>query len=692
MRRRNDHFNLTYPITIVLFMLSVWPLISRAEPDLITSPAQLQSGGLLFRMQHGYVVATKLNTDINIEANGLVARVSVKQAFRNSGQQWVEGVYVFPLPENAAVDRMRLHIGERFIEGEIREKEQAKKEYDQAKKAGKKASLVNQQRANLFTTNIANIAPGETVIVEIEYQQVLHYDDGVFSLRYPMTMTPRYIPGAPTGDRKGSGWAADTTQVQDASLITPPFVVRSDSHKITLRVSINAGMPLDFVGSRYHPVAVNKNGVSYQLTFADTEVPMDHDLELTWRPAASSAPRALLFSENRGSKTHLLLMLMPPDAVNAPVIDVPRELILVIDTSGSMHGTSIEQARKAVLLALAGLQPSDRFNVIQFNSITHALFPDSVDASPYRLRQAEAYVRSLRADGGTEMRPALEKALRSDFDDNYLRQVIFVTDGSVGNEEALFRLIETELGAARLFTVGIGSAPNGWFMRKAAEAGRGTYTYISALHEVNEKMARLFRKLEQPQVTNVAIRWPSGAVVAAYPAIVPDLYSGEPVVIKARLDRKPGAGDEVVVSGDAVMGGWQASMALDTEIDSAGIAALWARARIAELENRRRRGEDAEQMRSAIVTTAIEHHLVSKYTSLIAVDKTPVRPPSAAAGKEQVPNLLPHGQSQQAILGFAATATSAPLRRVLGALFLMLAMFGWLGRIMSPTHAPVAPV
>jgi Ca-activated chloride channel homolog len=691
MRRRINHFNLTYPITIVLFLLSVWPLISRAEPDPITSPEQLQSGGLLFRMQHGYVVATKLNTDINIEVSGLVARVSVKQAFRNSGQQWVEGVYIFPLPENAAVDRMRLHIGERFIEGEIREKEQAKKEYDKAKKAGKKASLVNQQRANLFTTAIANIAPGETVIVEIEYQQVLHYDEGVFSLRFPMTTTPRYIPGVPTGDRKGSGWAADTTQVQDASLITPPFVVRSDSHKVRLQASINAGMALDFVGSRYHPVTVSKNGASYQLTFADANVPIDHDLELTWRPTALSAPRALLFSEDRDSQTHLLLMLMPPDDVNAPVIDVPRELILVIDTSGSMHGTSIEQARKAVLLALAGLQPSDRFNVIQFNSVTHALFPNSVDASPDRLHRAEAYVRSLQANGGTEMRAALEKALRSDFDDNFLRQVIFVTDGSVGNEEALFQLIDAELGAARLFTVGIGSAPNGWFMSKAAEAGRGTYTFISALHEVNEKMARLFRKLERPQVTNIDIQWPVGIVAEAYPATVPDLYSGEPVVVKARLERKPVAGDKVAISGDTVTGTWRVAMALDAEIDSAGIAALWARARIAELENRRRRGEDVEQIRSEIVATAIEHHLVSKYTSLIAVDKTPVRPSFEAMGKDQVPNLLPHGQSQQAILGFAATATSAPLSRMLGAFFLVLAMFVWLSRIMRHDHAQAAP-
>lgn len=690
MRRQFNIVNLTCPIGIFLFLLSIWPVIARANTDMITSPDQLQSGDLLFRMQRGYVVATKLNTHIDIDVSGLVARVRVKQTFRNDGQQWVEGIYVFPLPENAAIDRMRLHIGERFIEGEIREKEQAKKEYEAASKAGKKASLVKQQRANLFTSSIANIAPGETVTVEIEYQQSVRFDEGVFSLRFPLTMTPRYIPGVPTGDRKGSGWAADTAQVGDASLITPPVVSRSENHKVTLRASINAGMPLDFVASRYHRITVDKPDPSYRISFADGTVPMDHDLELIWRPVAASAPRALLFSEEHDNKTHLLLMLIPPDDASSTVIDVPRELILVIDTSGSMHGTSIEQARQAVLLALAGLRPSDRFNVIQFNSVTHALFANSVGASAIRIRQAEAYVRSLQADGGTEMRPALQKALRSDFDDNYLRQIIFITDGSVGNEEGLFNLIDTELGAARLFTVGIGSAPNGWFMSKAAQAGRGTYTFISALHEVNEKMARLFRKLEQPQVTDIDIQWPSGAVVDAYPAIVPDLYSGEPVVIKARLDHRPRKDDEVTISGDAALGAWQAVMPLATENDSAGIAALWARARIAELENRRRRGEDAAQMRAEIVSTAISHHLVSRYTSLIAVDKTPVRPAAEMLGKDAIPSLLPHGQNQQAILGIAATATSAPLSRLLGAVFLILAMFTWLGKIMRHDHAPQA--
>jgi Ca-activated chloride channel family protein len=688
--RQKDYFIPVLAIVLVAVTSSLWPQPSRANAEVLTSPDQFRSGGLLLRRHEGYAIATTLNTVLDIEANGLVARVSVRQTFRNDGQQWVEGVYVFPLPDNAAVDRIKLHIGERFIEGEIRQKEKARKEYERAKKAGKKASLVNQQRANLFTTAIANIAPGETVTVEIEYQQTIGFDEGIFSLRFPLTLTPRYVPGVPTGDRKGSGWAADTRQVSDASLITPPFVTSSAGHKVTMIAKINAGMALDFVASRYHPVNVDEKNGTYRVTLSGQDVPMDHDLELIWRPNASSVPRALVFSENHDKQTHLLLLLVPPSDTDVPVVSTPRELVFVIDTSGSMHGTSIDQARKALLLALDGLRPSDRFNVIQFNSVTHALFPDPADASLNRVQLARRYVRQLQANGGTEMRPALEKALRYKPDEQYLRQIIFITDGSVANEDALFRLIEKELGNARMFTVGIGSAPNGWFMSKAAEVGRGTYTFISAQHEVNEKMASLFRKLEQPQVTNIDVQWPHGMTVDAYPKKVPDLYNGEPVILRVRLEHEPQVGDNLIIGGDTVMGRWQAEVPLATRAGSAGIATLWARARIADLEDRQRRGEDRETVRMAIAETALSHHLVSRHTSLVAVDKTPVREASEALGKSQLSNLLPHGQNHQAIIGFAATATTAPLNRIIGASCLILAMFVWLGRVMGYGHGRLA--
>ena len=637
-------------------------------------PSQMQSGTLLMRMQAGYRIATRMNTDIELRVSGLVARVSVRQKYLNDGPEWVEGIYVFPLPDDAAVDRLRMHIGERFIEGEIREKEQARKAYEQAKIEGKKAGLVEQQRANLFTSAVANIGPGEEIIIEIEYLQNVRYDEGTFSLRFPLTLTPRFIPGAPLPSRKGSGWAPDTTRVSDASLITPPLVIESEDHKVTLSAHIDAGMSLEIIASRYHPIDVQESGDGYTVSLKNKTAPLDHDLELLWRPVPNDAPRAMVFSETLKDDPYILLMLLPPNESVSSAVVMPRELIFVIDTSGSMHGTSIDQAKRALTLALDGLKPTDRFNIIQFNSITHSIFPQSVSANAARVRIAKSYVRSLKANGGTNMRPALEKALRAASTETHLRQIIFITDGSVGNERELYKLIERDLAQARLFTVGIGSAPNGWFMRKAAEAGRGTYSYISALHEIDEKMERLIRKLERPQITDIEVQWPDALAPISYPKTIPDLYASEPIIVKARLANTPQVGDFVKISGNSTGGRWGRELSLSDTGNSAGVAALWARARIEKLLDDERRGTDPAETRAAVLATALEHSLVSKFTSLVAIDKTPVRPQSANLDKEQVPNLLPYGQSQQAIFGFPATATNAPLHRLTGIACLLAAL------------------
>ena len=329
----------------------------------LVEPDQAQSGSLLLKMQSGYRVATRINSDIELDISGLVVRATLRQTFRNDGDNWVEGVYVFPLSETAAVDRMRFTVGERVIEGEVQEKEKAKAEYEKAKREGKRTSLVNQQRANLFTTRLANIGPGETINIEIEYLDTAKYEDGTFSLRIPTTLTPRYIPGAPVEDRQGSGWAADTDRVPDASLITPPQVVNSGDHRLSLRASINAGMPLKFVASRYHPIDVAEADGSYRLQFSLAGTKMDHDIELLWRPVDDERPRALAFAEQNGEQQHVLIMLVPPTLPEAPSSVVARELTFVIDTSGSMHGVSIEQAKQALLLALDGLRPIDRFKI-----------------------------------------------------------------------------------------------------------------------------------------------------------------------------------------------------------------------------------------------------------------------------------------------------------------------------------------
>ena len=656
-------------LTLVALVIGwCWTAVASAETTL---PQDVESGTLLLKMQAGLVTATRTNTAVTMDISGLVARVSVRQEFHNQGDEWTEGIYVFPLPDRAAVDRMRLHIGERFIEGEIREKEQARKDYEQARSEGRKASLVEQERPNLFTTSVANIAPGERVVVEIEYLEDLRYDGGTFAIRFPMTLTPRYIPGSAVADREGSGWSPDTTRVSDASRITPPHVTASEEHRISFEARIDAGMPLEIVASRYHPVDVSEDNGRYTVTLADDAVPMDHDFELVWRPVPSAAPRAMLFSETIAGQRHYLLMVVPPDTANDVPVSMPRELIFVVDTSGSMHGASIAQAKQALVRALDGLAAGDRFNIIEFNSSTRALYHQGVPADAANIAHARRFVERLEANGGTEMLPALGLALDAAGSEAWLRQVVFITDGSVGNEEELYSMIESRLGNARLFTVGIGSAPNSWFMRKAAELGRGSFVVISALHEVGEQMDRLFGKLANPQVTDINVGWPGGAVTESYPDIVPDLYVGEPVTVRARASTAFQPGSTVRVSGNSIAGAWTRELTLDSDAEHPGIGALWARAKIAALHDEERRGGDAEGLRMAVVDIAIGHHLVSKYTSLIAVDKTPVRPAGTALAREQVPNLLPYGQSMNAIFGFPATATDAAVLQRRGLLTLL---------------------
>ena len=656
-------------LTALFLALQAWPAEAQES-----SPDIPRAGSLLWRMSEGFVTATTIDTAVTMKISGLVARVSVRQEFRNEGTEWTEGVYVFPLPDKAAVDRMRLHVGDRFIEGEIREKEQAKKEYEQAKREGRKSSLVQHQRANLFTTQVANVAPGELVVVEIEYLEDLRYEDGRFSIRFPMTLTPRYIPGTPLPGRQGSGWSVDTDRVTDASLVTPPQVTASRNHKLSIDVQINAGMPLEVIASRYHPVTIDERPGRYHVALTNPETPMDHDFELVWQAVSSAEPRAMAFTETVDGKPYHLLMVMPPDERGRVSQRMPREMIFVVDTSGSMHGVSMSQAKRAMRLAIEALQPGDLFNVIEFDSFTNALFPFSYPAQGANIANALNFVQSLQADGGTEMRPALKLALSSPPTESHLRQIVFITDGSVGYEDEMFSTIEDRLGSARLFTVGIGSAPNSWFMREAAEAGRGSYTFISALHEVREKMDALFTKIESPQVTDIEVQWPGGVVVEAYPAIVPDLYLGEPVMVRAKASGPFRLGDIVRISGNSVSGTWAAEVRPAAPIESEGVATLWARARIGVLMDEERRGGDAELLRANILDTALTHHLVSKYTSLIAVDKTPIRPAGDPLSSEQVANLLPYGQSANALFGFPATATGAPALRIMGAAWLLSAL------------------
>lgn len=652
-------------------------------------PSEVKQGSLLFKNDQGFTQAPTLDTDVHIQITGMTARATVKQKFHNDSADWKEGIYVFPLPENAAVDQLRMHIGERIIEGQIKEKQQARKEYQQAKASGKRASLVEQERPNIFTTSVANIGPDENIVIEITYQQTIRYTDEVFSLRFPMVVAPRYIPGKTVViGFEGTGWSMNTDQVPDASRITPPVLnAEHDSehrsiNPVKIKIDLDAGFLLSHIDSPYHKIDVGiPDKTRYSIQLQNNQVPANRDFVLVWQAEHENSPKAALFTEEKDSDIYSLIMLMPPTSETASVLH--REVIFVIDTSGSMSGPSIVQAKQALNLALTRLKPGDRFNIIQFNSYTDKLFHFPQPVSHHALRQAQQYVDNLEAQGGTEMALALRAALlkqNNHVDDKStdVRQIIFLTDGSIGNEDALFSIIQSQLGDSRLFTIGIGSAPNSHFMNRAAKFGRGTHTYIGNISEVQTKMETLFSKLESPVLTNIHIQWPEGCAnqncgIESWPQNIPDLYLSEPLLISTKSDTLP---ESLTIKGEIAGKKWQASLNLKGGQKDSGIPVIWARKKIAALMDQMRRSNEVEELRNNIVETALEHHLVSKYTSLIAVDVTPARTKEALLKSHALPVNLPAGWDYKKVFGhMPATATNATVAFLSGLLMLFAGLF-----------------
>jgi Ca-activated chloride channel homolog len=346
-------------------------------------------------------------------------------------------------------------------------------------------------------------------------------------------------------------------------------------------------------------------------------------------------------------------------------------VIFIIDTSGSMSGSSIEQARAALRLGVGRLQPGDTFNIIRFSNDATSLFPTSQPAVGVNRQSAVDFIDGLVADGGTEMRNALELAFSMPPTLDALRQIVFVTDGSVSNEADLVKLISNRVGGARLFTVGIGSAPNAYFMREAAAAGRGSFTFIPQIDQVSERMGDVFRKLENPALVDLQLHWPGGAVATLAAKLPSDVYAGDPLTVVAKLSSLPQG--VLTLNGRSGGGAWTRQLPLKIVSDRSGIAKLWARERISALARQKNLGGDATEAENQIVALALQHHLVSDYTSLVAVDDTPVRPVGVDARTEQVPVSAPRGTPWANTTGFAKTATPAPLLMLIGLLALGMA-------------------
>ncbi len=631
-------------IGIILLAL-VLLRIETARADDIEWGLELNAGGTA-------TTQLALNTDVRVEVTGLIARVEVTQLFSNPGDQWAEAIYRFPLPGGAAVDRLAIQVGERIIEGEIREKKSARRVYEQAVQDGFTASLVAQQKANQFETRLANIGPGEEIRVTIGFLVNVNFEQGAFSLRLPMTFTPRWDPAV-----EPAGRAVTPTPVLVSAQIRA-------GHHLSMEVLIRTGIGFAAIESRYHDVDIQPTEQGYQISLVEGAALTDRDFELAWLPDLQAVPQSALMTWDGGDAIYAQLMMVPP--LPGAIKSQPREVIFIIDTSGSMEGESMRQAKSALLGGLEELQEYDLFNLVQFNSDTEALFTMSVPVTQPNLVEARHYIDSLVANGGTVMAPALHAAFSFPGQPGLLRQVIFVTDGSVGNEKELLAAIAEDLGDSRLFTVSIGSAPNSWFMRKAAEIGRGSHTHIGNLAEVELRMSRLWSHIRLPALSNICVDW--GPDAEYYPEIIPDLYAGEPLWIVARLPLQP---NQITICGLLNGQYWEQHNAPFISQGTDTLATLWARRKIESLEDGLVFGADPDLTRTQITQVALDYGLLTAHTSLVAVDRTMVRMNDEPLATGSIPGLLPAGSSQA--VSFAQTATGWKTRLLLSIFTMLIA-------------------
>jgi Ca-activated chloride channel homolog len=640
-------------------------------------------GSLLYRspISGRYEPVPLVHTDVTFDVRGLAAAATVTQQYVNSSTEPIEVVYIFPLPHDAAVYDMEIRIGNRLIRSVIREREEAKRVYESAKSEGKRAALMEEERPNIFTASVANLMPGDHIDVRLRYVEPLRWEQGRIRLVFPMVVGPRYIPGTQAIGHDGTGWAVDTPAVSDASRITPP-VRNPDSrpgHDISLSVDLDSAFEFGAINSVSHAITVRRlpDGRQHVELASGATIP-NRDFVLEVQQPESRQPKTALFlSPEPGSgETYFLLSAFPPTV--QPSKRMPVEMLYLIDISGSMAGTSITQAREALLQALDRLGPKDRFGITAFNNSYYEFASEPLAATTENLAAARRFVQRLEAGGGTEMLPALLHLMRKPETSGYLRHIILLTDGDLGNEEQIFAALRLHLGGARLYTVAIGSAPNFFLASKMAQFGRGTFTHIADIAEIREQMGRLLETLESPVLTDVKLSFEGVEVAEVYPQRPPDLFLHQPLLLYGRISHgHTGCVHLTARAGDQP---YEASFTLDASTASfhPGITTLWARQRVEDLMDRWRLSDEDSRpgIRSTLIAHAIRYRLVTRFTSLVAVEEV-VANTSGTSTTVAVPTELPAGMQLDKVFGAPATGTADAFLETLGLALFLLGLMLW---------------
>jgi len=562
------------------------------------------------------------HTDVKASIAAFVATVDVTQKYRNPFDTKIEAVYVFPLPQNAAVTDFIMTIGERRIRGIIREREEARKIYEEAKRQGRVASLLTQERPNIFTQRVANIEPKKAIGVTIRYFNTLEYSRGEYEFVFPMVVGPRYNP---PGWKDGIGAVAKGKGGSSGQPVEVQYLKPGErsGHDISLTLDVDAGVAIENVKCHSHAIEQERpspSRVRVSLSRLDT-IP-NKDFVLRYKVAGRRMKTAFLTnSGDHGS--HFALVLQPPEELGS-LPRMPREMVFVLDCSGSMRGRPMGKAKEAMRRCLKKLAPDDTFQVIRFSSSASALGNAPVAATPANVRRGLKYIEGLRGSGGTRMIEGIKAALDFPHDERRLRVVSFMTDGYIGNESQILAAIHDKLGAARIFSFGVGNSVNRYLLDSMARMGKGAVAYVGLQEGAIDAVDLFYDRCSRPAMTDIEIDWGGMKVDSVYPRNIPDLFVGRPVIVTGRYQ---GSGSNSIrVSGRSGMNDRSFAMSVDLDAPAsrhAGITKVWARKKLAELAAHMTH-EPSKEIQDEMTELSLEYSVQCRYTAFLAVDSSRV--------------------------------------------------------------------
>ena len=624
------------------------------------------------------------STDVRVDISGVIADVVVTQRYKNEGTVPIEAKYLFPGSTRAAVNGLQVRIADRLITAQIREKQQARIEYDQARKEGKTAALLEQHRPNVFQMNVANILPGDDVLVELRYNELLVPTDGRYQFVYPTVVGPRY---AGTASNAPSETTSGSTPAHAQAFPAQPVLREGEVSPSAFNLKVNLASPIGIQDIRSPSHAIDTamdagsaaKRASVQLAGAASRVSNNRDFILDYRLAGNAIQSGVLL--HRGEKENFFLaMVQPPQAVPQAAI-TPRDYVFVVDISGSMHGFPLDTAKALMRQLLGNLRASDTFNVLLFSGSNRMLAPHSVPATPANVNAAIRTIEQMGGGGSTELLPALRRVYAEPKAPELARTVVVVTDGYVTVESEAFALVRQHLGQANVFAFGIGSSVNRHLMEGLARAGMGEPFIVTRPDEAKAQAERFRKLIESPVLTSVKARFEGIDVYDVEPQQLPDVLAERPVIVFGKWREQAGTTPpNLIVEGRAAHGPYTQTLPIDVAADGPGTGALrllWARHRIAALSD-----EEAltggEAQKAAITKLGLDYSLLTQYTSFIAVDQV-VRNPGGQGATANQPSPLPEGVSNLAVdeasaLGAAVSSTPEP--ETWAAMLVVLAVLG----------------